>query len=267
MSLLLRKRAIERAVLGELPPPEAEGLRRHLSGCDACRAHYDRLTLAKEALDGGASAQARERDRLLAALDKPAAPAARPARRPLFGAVLILAPAAALVLWFARPVPPVVPDEVTLRGGATEERPAPATLVVYASRKTGPTTHGPLRLVGELPGSGEARLSLADYLQLGVRGLRAAAHVRVVGVDEAGGLHDFVRDAAAAAGDRASTLGGSIELAQGHTSGRLRLVALFGKDAIDEKAVRDAVARLATPEATRAPAPDGVVTGLLVIEP
>jgi hypothetical protein len=267
VSLLLRKRSIERAVLGELPRDAETELRRHMAACAACRAHYDGLALAKETLDGGAAARAREQARLFAALDAGASAAApaRRERRRLLTVAFVLAPAAAVVLWLARPpLPREASEDVAERGGGVDERPAAATLVVYASRKTGPTTHGPVRLVGELPGSGEARVSLSDYLQLGVRGLRAPAHVRVVGVDESGGVRDYVRDAAAPAGERASTLGGSVELARGHAAGRLRLVALFGKDAVDDRAVREAVARLAAPNA---PAPDGVVTGLLVIEP
>jgi hypothetical protein len=125
-----------------------------------------------------------------------------------------------------------------------------------------------VRLVAELPGSGEGRVSLGDYLQLGVRGLRAPAHVRVVGVDEAGDLHELVRDAALAAGAGPSTLGASLDLARGYAPGRLRLVALFAKDAVDDQAVRAALARLDPRRTERGGQPSpSLVTGLLVIEP
>jgi hypothetical protein len=270
MSLLLHKGAIARAVLGELPAAEEGAVREHLRACASCRALYDVLSSTKGAIDGGVSAEARARARLLGALDGERAPVAAPPARRRFswGAVLVLAPAAAVVLWLARPAPPPADDGRTERGAAGESRPAPATLVVYASRKTGPTTHGPVRLVAELPGSGEARVSLADYLQLGVRGLRAPAHVRVVGVDEAGGVHDLVRDTALGAGAGASTLGASVDLARGHAAGRLRLVAVFAKDAVGDEAVRAAVARLDPRRTERGGEPGlALVTGLLVIEP
>jgi hypothetical protein len=89
--------------------------------------------------------------------------------------------------------------------------------------------------------------------------------VRVVGVDAAGAVHDYVRDAAAPAGEKASPLGGSVELARGHAPGPLRLVALFSRDAIEEKATQDAIGRLTAKQG--APPPEGVVTGLVVIEP
>src|SRR4029077_1553272 len=119
-----------------------------------------------------------------------------------------------------------------------------------------------VRLVAELPGSGEARVSLGDYLQLGVRGLRAPAHVRVVGVDEGGAVHDYVRDTAVGAGEGPSTLGASVELARGHAPGRLRLVAVFAKGAVEEKAVREAIARLdARRGGSASDSASGLVTG------
>ncbi|HZJ71072.1 MAG TPA: hypothetical protein VFF36_09080, partial [Planctomycetota bacterium] len=109
MSLLVHRRAIERAVLGDLAAPAEARLRAHLGGCAHCRAHYDRLARTAEALGGGRAAAGRARDRLFAALDGPALiatpdPAAqRPIvhrRRAWLGAALALVPAAALVmLW------------------------------------------------------------------------------------------------------------------------------------------------------------------------
>ena len=140
------------------------------------------------------------------------------------------------------------------RAAATD---APS-LVLYASRKGGPTGHGPVRLVAELPGSGEARVSLGDYLQLGVRGLRAATHVRVVGVDERGAVHPYLSDTLATPPAGASLLGRSIELGRDHVAGKTRIVARFSAGPIDDRAMMDAVAGRAG---------EGVVTGTLVIEP
>jgi hypothetical protein len=274
--LLLHRRAIARAALGELPVGDEEKLRAHLRGCAPCRDHYDALAGAAGAVSGGAAAAARERARLFAAVDAPRAAggaAPRSGRRGWAWAGMVLAPAAALVLWLARPAPESAPaGEVTMRGGGASEArvaPAPATLVMYATRKTGPTSHGPVRLVGELPGSGEARVSLGDYLQLGVRGLRAPAHVRVVGLDETGTVHDYVPDTALAPTGAPLTLGGSVELARDHAPGRLRLVALFSEQKVDEAAVRAALARLDPRRVDRGATTESdatVVTGLLVIE-
>ena len=70
MSLFLRKRDIERAVLGELAPPAERRLFEHLRGCAPCRAHYDQLAGVKSIVDGSAMARARERARLIAAVDE-----------------------------------------------------------------------------------------------------------------------------------------------------------------------------------------------------
>jgi hypothetical protein len=281
MSVLLHRREIARAVLGELDAASEERLRAHLRGCDACRAHYDRLAGAASAVSGGAGAAARERARLFAALDAPAGaaaadPAARPAAAPgkrgraWLTAGLVLAPVAALVLWFTVGSSGLEGgDAVTMRGGkATETRGFPAMLVVYASQKLGPNSHGPLRMAGELPGSGEVRVSLGDYMQLGVRGVRTAAHVRIVGVDGNGTLHDYVRDTPVTPSDGAVPLGSSVDLGRDHAAGPLRVLALFSNAKVDEQAVRDAVARLQPGRAD--PAADayaGVVSGLVVIEP
>ncbi|MEA2700651.1 MAG: hypothetical protein QOI66_4922 [Myxococcales bacterium] len=188
MSLLFHRRDIARAVAGELPPAREKNLRGHLRGCATCRAYYDRLSAVADALNPGPGA-ARAQARLAAALDDSAsAPAGttegatapanahRPAsRRRLWAAAFVLAPAAIVVLWAVRanrpPAPGGAPDEITLRGEtdtspASDASSAPAaaapSILVYASRRTGPTTHGPVRLVSALPGSGEGRVSSAD---------------------------------------------------------------------------------------------------------
>jgi hypothetical protein len=266
VSLLLHKGEIARAVLGELSPPDEERLRVHLRACAACRGHYDALAGAKQAVGGGAGEAARERARLFAALEGRAPAPARRSRAWL-GAGLVLAPAAAIVLWLARPAPDT---GVTMRGGAETSAPRPAaTVVLYASRKTGPATRGPLRLVGELPGSGEARVSLDDYLQLAVRGLRAPAHVRVAIVDAAGAARTLVGDTLVTpkSGGVPVTLGGSVDVARALAAGSARIVALFSDAPLDEAAVRDAVARLDPARVERGAGPRAsVVSGSLVIE-
>jgi hypothetical protein len=183
---------------------------------------------------------------------------------------LALAPVAAVILWIARPAPaPVAPaDEVTMRGGAEQAAPPPATLVMYATRRLGPASHGPIRMVGELPGSGEARLSLGDYMQLGVRGLKEPMHVRVVGLDQDGRTHEYAGDTLLMPSAATVTLGGSVELARAHAPGRLRLIAIFSEKKVDDEAVRAAIGRF-DPRRVDRGGPSGdaaVVTGLLVIE-
>jgi hypothetical protein len=258
-------REIQRAVLGELTPAREERLRAHLRGCEACRARYDALSATAKGIGGGARAEGRERDRLLAALDGPAAGPAvsgARARRRWLAVGLALAPVAAVVIWLARPGPVAVvgpgAGEVTMRGGAETSTPAPLTMIVYASRKTGPASHGPVRLIGELPGSGEAYVSMGDYLQLGLRGLRAPAHVRVVGVYERGGVHEYVHDTPVAPG-AAVTVGGSIDLAQFRAHGHVKVVAAFSERAVTDEVLKEAIAGKAGPGVT-------VLRGLLVIE-
>jgi len=264
VSLLLHQREIERAVLGELAPAAEARLFAHLRGCAACRTRYDDLSTVKSFVDGSQVAPARARARLVAALDGPGDGGEQPEqirRRRWLPALFVLAPAAAILLWIAKPAAPPIGagDDVTLRGGGDPVSSAAApTLVIYASRKTGTTGHGPVRLVAELPGSGEARVSIADYLQLGVRGLRAPAHVRVVGLDERGTVHDYLPDTVAQPAARTATVGRSVDLARDHVPGRVKVVALFSNAPADDGAIRDAVAG-------RGGA--GIVTGVLVLEP
>jgi hypothetical protein len=269
VSLLLHGRAIARAAAGELPAADEAKLREHLRKCARCRARYDELSRTARAVGDGAAAAARERERLFAALDAPKV-AARGARRWVWASGLALAPVAAVIVWFARPTPaPVAPaDQVTMRGGAEPAAPPPATLVMYATRRLGPASHGPIRMVGELPGSGEARLSLGDYLQLGVRGLKEPMHVRVVGLEQDGRTHEYAGDTLLMPSAATVTLGGSVELARAHAPGRLRVVAIFSEKKVDDEAVRAAIGRF-DPRRVERGGPSGdaaVVTGLLVIE-
>jgi hypothetical protein len=148
-------------------------------------------------------------------------------------------------------------------------------ILIYASRRTGPATHGPVRLVSALPGSGEGRVSSADYVQFSVAGLRSPAYVTIVGVDADGGVHRYVPRSGGAAmsvqpAGEPTVVGPSIELGQGHHPGRLRLVAALSAQPLDN----DALAALTRADGSRpdAAALDGaasvqVITGLLIVEP
>lgn len=278
MSLLLHKRAIQRAVLGELAPRREARLRAHLELCARCRDHYDGLARMAEALDAGRAAAARARARLFAALPDPppsagderppVAAAGRTSmrRRAWVGASLALA-AATVVLVL---VWPRDRDDVTWRGGQEPGTAPPATLVLYARSKAGPPGQANMRVAAELPGSGEARIARDEYLLFGLRGLRAPTHVRVSAVDDNGRVFDHVADTAVVPGPGPLTLGRSIDVARAHQPGRLRLVVLFSDKAIDDTAVRAAIARLDGAHADRGSndaADTRVVSGLVVIAP
>ncbi|HET6279879.1 MAG TPA: zf-HC2 domain-containing protein [Polyangia bacterium] len=239
MSLLLHRWAIARAVAGELPEAKERTLRTHLAGCAACRAHYDRLSLAAEAI-APAATHRRERLRLQAALN-PATQAPVPALesfdwlRWLRWTPLLLAPAAALFL-LVRPARPPSPrdtfdgkSQIAWRGRADAVA-SEVGLLVYAGRRSdGGVT--PVRLVADFPGSGEGSLHLDDYVQFSVRGLRQASYVTVAGLDERGEVHVYAPRPDAPArpvepGAKPVTLGPSINLSVKHHAGRLRLFAV-----------------------------------------
>ena len=223
MSLLLNRSRILRAVEGSLPPAAEERLRAHLRRCTRCRARYDNLSLAAEALALAADrspavAATRARARLLAALSAspngapastptitnttPAA-AAGPSRRVgiVWIPAAVVTAVAILVLLVQSGLPrptrggPAVPadqesSEIHWRGtapGDTHDVPQPkgaGTLLVYAARKESDGRAGRVRLVAELPGSSDAHVSLTEYLAFGVEHLRTSAFVTVVGIED-----------------------------------------------------------------------------------
>jgi hypothetical protein len=286
--LHLRRRAIARAVAGTLPVQRELRLRVHLRSCDACRAEYDRSSQIMETIAGAAGrpddiAARRERGRLAAVLGAEAGdPAAeRPRRRPWAVVALAAVPvAAAVVLLLARAAPsPRSDGGVTLRGAGDDGAGvagAPAVLVVYASRKGGPGArgHGPVRIAAELPASGEGKVSMADYVQFGVRGLRAPSLVTVIGIDDGGQLHRYVPRPGAPPprvepGGHAAALGASVDFGRGHRAGRVRVYALLSAAPLGDEELAAAAARLdrRLPGAPPLDLPVAQVAGLLTIEP
>lgn len=296
MSLLFHRRAIERAVAGEMTGGEELVLREHLTGCARCRGHYDRLVLAVRALRSDASAsateRARESARVFAAIDV-GRPDARPALAPVrtfSGWLEILVPAAtaaAILLAVATGLPGTPADrDVGWRGipaGGERARPLQGPgeagesdlgLIVYASRKEGGEP-GPVRLVAELPGSGEGRLSVAEYVQFSYRHRRDRTYLYVVGLDARGEFHVYhpLREwsdagpLARAAAPR--PLGPSVDLERRHAAGLLRVWALSANAPLDrdqvERAALAAAADLSRSIALDLPA--GQVSGLFRIEP
>ncbi len=261
MSLLLHRRAIARAAAGDLSLAAETRLRAHLRECAACRAHYDALRATAEGLaaSGGRIGEERARARLMAALGGEAAgggappPARAVSRARRWWPAALLVPAAAALVLLVRPAPRgpgQAPNDVTWRGaGASEATAVPATLLVYASRRGSGGDPGPVRLVADLPASGEGRVTLSDYVQFSVRGLRSPMFTTVVGIDDAGTVHLYAPrpgspPVAAAPGDRPVALGPSVDLQRGHRAGRLRLYALFSPAPVDEARLRAAAARV-----------------------
>lgn len=158
MSLFFHRGSIEAAVAGTLSVEEERSLRAHLATCDACRAHYDALMLTARAATGTEATGAelaRERARLEAMLTPK--PRSRSAPR---WAVIALPVSLAATLAF---VAFLKHDPDVVERGGTEAPAAPFSISIYAKAKSG---DAPVRLVAELPASGEASLSANDWLQV-----------------------------------------------------------------------------------------------------
>ena len=259
---------------------------------------------------GTAAGTARERARLLAALPSPEEqiaggldatrlPASRTARarRPtLTWAVAFLVPAAAAALWLvvrpaSHPNPPAHPDSgagsVAWRGSSSGEDPGPpASLLVFASRKgssksTSKSTPADaaaapphVRLVADLPASGEGRVSRGDFVQFVLRGLQAKAFVTVIGIDDEGEVHTYVPPAGSEVvshepSPSSISLGSSVDLGSGHRTGRLRLYALMSPSALDPARIRVAAGRIDLKQTGAPPLdlPVPQVAGVLTIGP
>ncbi len=281
MSLWLHKRAILRAAAGELAPEQEHGLRDHLRGCGRCHAYYDRAAETMAALGPGGRlvAHGRERARLLAALDGPAAAgiAARAAtiRRPLRVLPWLLLPAAAaatLALW-PRPAPE---NDIAWRGVAESAAYEPALhLLVYASRKQ-PDGRAldPVRLTADLPGSGEGQVSRRDYLQFGYRNLDGEAFLVVLGFDGRGRVHQYLPRPGTAPlrlepAPGARSVGASLDVAKAHDPGQVQVLALITPAPLDaDDLARRLGAAKNREQVLRAVAPDARrVGGTLVVTP
>jgi len=241
------------------------------------------------------------------------APRRSRARRPVW-AVALLVPAAAALWLVVRPAsrptrpPPSAggPGAVAWRGTSSrEEAGPPAALLVFASRKGGdgrrddgaggpghsrakagskspsrspsndavaPQAH--VRLVADLPASGEGRVSRDDFVQFVLRGLQAKAFVTVIGIDDAGEVHTYIPPTGSAVAEHepsssSISLGSSIDLGAGHRTGRLRLYALLPPAPLDPARIRAAAGRvdLTRPGAPPLDLPVAQVAGVLTIGP
>jgi hypothetical protein len=204
MSLWRHRGTIARAVTGELSPRAEERLRHHLARCPACRTHYDATSLVAAA-GSNAGAATRERARLQLALQAgtlaagTAAAAPQASRRRIVLATAALLPVGAFAIFFVFKRHPVAqpdgPSEVSARGASPEldraqrrQADALASLVLrfYARKQIPGRPAGPVRLVGEVPGSGELRVARDEQVQVAYAGLTAPRHLRLIVRDEQG---------------------------------------------------------------------------------
>jgi hypothetical protein len=274
-----RRGTIERAVAGELSPPREQVLREHLRGCDDCRGYYDQLVRIMAVLAPGVEHK-REGSRLSLAVGTADAPVVSPPARSvsssrmrwLGSSSLVVAAAAAVLLFVWRPfqtAQQAADGEIGWRGGGDEST-ADWGLLVYASRRTNGDTQPTVRLVADLPRSGEGRLNLDDYVQFSVRGLRQVAYVTIVGLDEGGEVHLYAprpeaprRPLALAADGAPRMVGPSIDLSVKHRSGRLRLFAVVTPGPANIEELTAAAKRAGFSGTLQVPGEQ--VTGLLAI--
>ncbi len=281
MSLLFYKRAIEDAVSNQLSAAEELKLRRHLSSCDGCRRYYDTLTVGARLLRGGVNVRPseveREFERLTAALDAPkpvVAEGALPVRWQWPSAVAV--PVAALVLAGIFVGPRLIQDHrprTTERGAVARVEPK-AGVLVYAQRKDQPAG-SPVRLVADLPGSGEAHVSKQDYVQFTIHHeLPYDAYVALVGVDEVGEVHIYPAGRESGAvrvppNRKGRSFGPSIDFSANHRPGLMRLYAVFSPLPLNtqevEQAARAAGKDLRTSKRLAIPGTAEQVTGLFLI--
>jgi hypothetical protein len=263
MSLVWRRRTIARAVSGELSAPAEARLRRHLARCAPCRRHYDALSLVAMAVAPQAGT-ARARERLRAALGSTAPRSTPPAGRRWARRVpLLLLPVGALALYLVWPRAP----EIVWRGDGSAARDdmravaarASLSLRLYARRRPGP---GPVRLVGEVPGSGELHVTAREEVQLAYAGLTEARHLVLFGIDDQKRIHRYYPRAGNAAPlsptREPRLLGPPLDAAE-LPRGRLRLVAVVTKMPVDSAA--------AEAQAQRAPNSDSAFEAILWVDP
>lgn len=180
MSLWRQRRAIERAVAGQLEPQDDAKLRAHLRGCVECRRFYDQLTVHARILAGDPHATAASAERELARLMGTLAPAVPAPARPWWPTLAVAAALAAAVLFF------VVPraekkDDIVWRGTATER---PAGFGVWLV--TAPQDGGELRRDVTFPG-GAATVHAQEWVAFSVaQSPKPVVFFRAVLVNERG---------------------------------------------------------------------------------
>lgn len=259
MSLLWNRRRLRKAVSGELGPAEELRLRQHLSGCASCRGYYDRLVVTARAMRGDLNAtrteaartEARLRSLLGSAAPGRSASSAAPTRaRFPFRLAPAFALASVLVVAGGALVLRMRGEEHATEGlrGGPEARVAAGSLWAHARSREG----GPVRVVAEFPGAGEAQVSQREYVQFGLRNLTQPGYVAVAGVDDGGAVHLYYPqsgDGRIEPVDGRVRLGRSIDFAIGHDPGVVRLFLVVSSTPIPPEAATDVRALTEHPEA------------------
>jgi hypothetical protein len=265
--------AIRRAAAGELSHAAEVRLRAHLRACAPCRGRYDRMML----LVPPAGVAARERARLEATLPDLGTPhtttTPASARRQLRWWPLLPVLALTGIVLLLRARGPGSADEVVYRGSGATEAPPALVLALYASRKADPgQAAAPLRLLGELPASGEIFATARDLMQLGYRGPTAAGHLLVLGRDRRGNVHQYLpargqTTAVPASATEVTPVGPAIDLALHHDAGPVRLVAIFGPRPLPVDHARAALAAWRQGAGAILPGEGIEIEGLLHVDP
>lgn len=161
MSLWRNRRRIASAAAGELSARDEAALRAHLATCDACRAHYDLLTMTARVARGGPAPTSEDIEHGLARVLRAAQVEPAPRRASLgpllvWSAVLVGSLAVVTALqWERAPSTSFVQE----RGG-DDTHVRHFSLRVYAK-----LADGPVRLVADFPSAGEAHVTEHDWVQ------------------------------------------------------------------------------------------------------
>jgi len=279
VSLFFYRRRILKAIAGDLPMESEHELRKHLQTCNACRTFYDRVGLVAEALPGvDAKARRREREGLLFALSRRTVlHPAQPSRRRRWP--ILMAPAlgvASLAIWLSRS------HEFSVQGGRQEQEtiqwrgndvPAqttPIRLLVHAKRKVSPQgAPSSVRLIAELPGSGEAHVSLQEFVQFSYRDLQVSSYFTLVGLLANGDVHAMLPINGSPSVrlepvTRTTAIGPSLDLDGRVPPGPLQVLAIVSTEAIGAEQVRETIA--AWKKNSALPKSVALLSGLLIVE-
>jgi len=253
MSLWRYKRAIGKAVAGELSAEQEQSLRNHLRICQPCQSHYNVLS-ALLAVSAPAKSVKRERSRLLQLLGDAPIKQARTARRWLWS-LPILATTAALLLW-VRAMPTSVDDAPVWRGGdQVETETWPLSLLIYGLRKGGPSIDANPEVLGELPYSQGVSINKNTLVQFGYKGLQKQTFVYVQGEQASKRVTLFPRRAqdngALAPTMVAKAVGSSLDLGAVFGVGRVQLSVLFSPTQLSATQIQEAFAATVPPKQFR----------------
>jgi hypothetical protein len=236
-------RLIDEMIVGDVEPAQWNELRAHLGGCPACRARYDRVSLAERMLHGGPKAldtpSASTLVRLEGAILGAAVPP-KPAWQRALGwfaptqrwAVGVAAAAAVVVLvpFLVRSTPP---DGGFQSRGATPTHERTAGLRAFCIGDEGVTP----------------RCARTTQLRLTVSNAGKFQHVFVVGFDDDFNTKWYAprppeQQSVAAPDGVDQQIGAAVKLGINHDPGKVRVYALFSDAPVTTQEVQAAADRL-----------------------